>query len=521
MAQSSTSGTSSRKHTRDHDSASVSSRIGDVSEWEANEALRQRELEEAKGRAAQMEKTMRWWSDCTANWREKWSKVRNERNKAREECKQLRTKLEVSVKEASTYKRSKEDLESQNEQLKKEIEKIHLLLLKHAGQFDSQIFEALGEDPLKDFAFSNGSPTKDVTGINSPLRDLLSDCERQNGVSSSQSNPECDSTGHLDLELKDRDTDINLRLENDLESLRGAIPKQRITIKAPLAVDDDMIHKMSMLQLKLEEATKTIGIEREEKDSLQRLLDRINNELHEEKEKCDELRDAKQDAMRQLLNLQDDHEKEIQLIKADLLDEASNREGTDKKLNDLRAELERLQAENASEWAKRERLETEKLALERDNKKLRSEIRDMQDRLERKSNRTLSTSDMEIRHLQQEICDRNKEIADLRHSQSKLKKIVQDKMTELAHATRRAEQYESEVKKLRTRVEELKKDLAIAEDELDTVQNHSRKLQRTNDELQEQVDNFQVQLQHLHTSMEKEDGGEEMAVFDEETDCIT
>jgi hypothetical protein len=39
------------------------------------QAARQRELEEARARAAQMEKTMRWWSDCTANWREKWSKV--------------------------------------------------------------------------------------------------------------------------------------------------------------------------------------------------------------------------------------------------------------------------------------------------------------------------------------------------------------------------------------------------------------------------------------------------------------
>lgn len=69
----------------------------------------------------------------------------------------------------------------------------------------------------------------------------------------------------------------------------------------------------------------------------------------------------------------------------------------------------------------------------------------------------------------------------------------------MAHAVRRAEQYESEVKKLRNRVEELKRDLAVAEDELDTAANNIRKQQRTNDELQEQVDNFQVQLQHLHT----------------------
>lgn len=47
-------------------------------EWEIRESQRQRELEEAKGRAAQMEKTMKWWSECTSNWREKWAKVKIE-----------------------------------------------------------------------------------------------------------------------------------------------------------------------------------------------------------------------------------------------------------------------------------------------------------------------------------------------------------------------------------------------------------------------------------------------------------
>lgn len=81
---------------------------------------------------------MKWWSDCTANWREKWSKVRNERNKAREEAKQLRTSLEASIKESNSYKREKNDLELQITQLKKEMEKIHMLLMKHAGQFNNK-----------------------------------------------------------------------------------------------------------------------------------------------------------------------------------------------------------------------------------------------------------------------------------------------------------------------------------------------------------------------------------------------
>lgn len=107
---------------------------------------------------------MRWWSDCTANWREKWSKVRNERNKVREEAKQLRTKLDSALKDANVYKTEKQDLELQNDELKREIERIHIMLLKHAGQFDGQLLEALGEDPLKDFSFSVGqessSPVK-------------------------------------------------------------------------------------------------------------------------------------------------------------------------------------------------------------------------------------------------------------------------------------------------------------------------------------------------------------------------
>lgn len=196
-------------------------------------ALRQRELEEARARAAQMEKTMRWWSDCTANWREKWSKVRNERNKVREEAKQLRTKLETALKDTNTYKTEKQELELQNDQLKREIEKIHILLLKHAGQLDGQLFEALGEDPLKDFG---GVPQE-----------------------SQQS-----ETVENDVQQKD----ISCIEEYVLQ---GAVPKNKDggdgDVKSPNQgeeYDEEfLIQKMSMLQLRLEQVTKTLQVERE------------------------------------------------------------------------------------------------------------------------------------------------------------------------------------------------------------------------------------------------------------------
>lgn len=54
----------------------------------------------------------------------------------------------------------------------------------------------------------------------------------------------------------------------------------------------------------------------------------------------------------------------------------------------------------------------------------------------------------------------------MRHIHTKVKKQYQEKTAELAHANRRVEQHEAEVKKLRLRVEELKKELGQAEDEV-------------------------------------------------------
>lgn len=76
--------------------------------------------------------------------------------------------------------------------------------------------------------------------------------------------------------------------------------------------------------------------------------------------------------------------------------------------------------------------------------------------------------------------------------------------TELGHAVRRAEQYESEVKRLRSRVEELKRELATAEDELDAACNHVRRLQRANEEMSGQSEGLQLQIQHLQTRYDQQ-----------------
>lgn len=137
------------------------------SDWESREELRLRELEEARARAAQMEKTMRWWSDCTANWREKWSKVRAERNKCREEVRLLRQKLEALSKELTAVKREKQELFNENEQLRLEAAWIkngqdgeHTVDNKLVSEKESVILNIPEQEPVRDVGREKTSKNK-------------------------------------------------------------------------------------------------------------------------------------------------------------------------------------------------------------------------------------------------------------------------------------------------------------------------------------------------------------------------
>uniref|UniRef100_A0A0X3PGU5 Coiled-coil domain-containing protein 102A n=1 Tax=Schistocephalus solidus TaxID=70667 RepID=A0A0X3PGU5_SCHSO len=74
-----------------HDTANASGMHSDFSH--------DRELAELRARCTQLEKTVRWWSDCTTTWRDKWSCIRNERNLARDELKRTKAALAAAERE--------------------------------------------------------------------------------------------------------------------------------------------------------------------------------------------------------------------------------------------------------------------------------------------------------------------------------------------------------------------------------------------------------------------------------------
>ncbi|XP_063439661.1 coiled-coil domain-containing protein 102A-like [Mytilus trossulus] len=411
-------------------------------DWDDRDEIRTRELEEARARATQMEKTMRWWSDCTSNWREKWSKVRNERNKAREENRQLRTKLEAMAKECTASKRQSEELKVKNVELQKQLG-INVDAAADDNVTVNDVDKKSDSSPAKKSESNKASPVSDVRRKSHPKSEDDSD----------------------DFELAEE--------------------------------------KTNLAGLKLDEAQKTLIAERGEKSVLMKTIEKLQLELNSQKTKYDDLKQSKQEALLEITKLKESNKDELSRVTVELEDEAVNRSNMEKKLSELRRELERLQRENAEEYGKRERLETDKFSLERENKKIRIQIEDLKEQIDRKSQQTSAMANSDVKSLQTDLSASNKELNDLKVAYTRLKKTLQEKNTELDHSKRRAEQYEADVKKLRVRIEELKKDLANAEDEADAQGNSLRKQQRENDDLQEQLENLQVQLNHAQNRLQR------------------
>ncbi|XP_059385786.1 coiled-coil domain-containing protein 102A isoform X2 [Carassius carassius] len=435
-------------------------------DWESREELRLRELEEARARAAQMEKTMRWWSDCTANWREKWSKVRAERNRARDEVRQLRQRLDALTKELTGARRERQELVAENEQLRLEAQRVR----------------AEQNSPANTSTAPASNSSTASTHSNQPREpDIKQDNQDEENMRDGPGSPEQEPVRDVDTDKPDKQKELELleallRAKSDApdswdirsaSSLRSVLSRQdrsRLLWEDLAALEEDS-GKLNALQLRLDESQKVLLKEREDKHALIKNIEKLEVELSQWKLKYEELNKSKQEALKQ---------------------------------------MERLQVENAAEWGRRERLETEKLALERENKKLRTQMEDLEEQLARKRRQAASALDTDLKTIQCELFERNKELADLRHVHSKVKKQYQEKMAELAHANRRVEQHETEVKKLRLRVEELKKELGQAEDELDEAHNQTRKLQRSLDEQVEQTENLQVQLEHLQSRLRRQ-----------------
>ncbi|XP_053915006.1 coiled-coil domain-containing protein 102B [Cuculus canorus] len=322
------------------------------SDWEISKAVIIHELEEVKARAAQMEKTMRWWSDCTANWREKWSKVRSERNKALEEARQLRITLDTVVKELSMLKKINKELVNEKENLE------HVTAWK--TEFSCSEISCIKKD-LNHLTFLEREPVKELNKTNKiPVAEgTKKDLEEIK-----------DQTNHnKKITVKNPDS-----FPNGVHSICSEEPEKSLDNTAK-TTKNDLIH-FSALHLHLTEMQKILQKEREMNMFLEKEIEMRENELFLWKLKYEELRETKLERLKQP------------------------------------PQLERLQFENTSEWGKREKqnLEEENRRLKLHVKEIQEFLE-----MKNKATLTTSNCDHQNVQSKPLVKDKNKETEESKH----------------------------------------------------------------------------------------------------------
>lgn len=157
------------------------------------------------------------------------------------------------MKDSHSYKREKHDLESQITQLKKEMEKIHMCLIKHAGQH---------KEPEREIS---GSPIDQLS--NDGLKNVNSEDGLVTKARSFSENENSSDGGKLDIEEYVLQGAIKKDIKNvdvDYEE-KQLLQKLKTSTKSDEAEDDHdyLTQKIKMLQLRLDDAQKAICSEKE------------------------------------------------------------------------------------------------------------------------------------------------------------------------------------------------------------------------------------------------------------------
>jgi len=389
----------------------------------------QTEVVSLKKQSSQMKATIKWWSEKSNNWKNKWSVVKHE-------CKLLN-------KEIQRISNSETELFNQLEVFKQQRQ----LLIQE----------------------------------NKRLRSIMND-----------------------KKLSIHESDTSSAYSNDISVNRDATVSKSSNQEFDKVLESEMLQKNSALQLKVDESSKTIQAERDAKLSLNKTIESLENELSDLKNKFQEVKTTKQETLKQMARAQESHRCEIVRMNENLEEESKGRTQLERKLQELREEIEQLQNENTLEWGKRERLESEKLQLERENKRLKSTNEEMKVAMGRKSKMAGEDRSNELKQAQAQLNEFSKELMDLRRQSNRDRKQLQERSEEVQHHRRRSDQHEQEVRGLRGRVEEMKKMQATTEDENDNLQNQNRRFQRLIEEKEEENEELQLQYNQLQARVRNE-----------------
>nr|XP_033781364.1 coiled-coil domain-containing protein 102A-like [Geotrypetes seraphini] len=117
------------------------------------------ELAETKLVASNLEKTVRWWAECTSKWRERWSRASAERNRAKKEVRALRQQVEQLGREMQELREQLEEARKRQSRGTVDGERLNAPKALPGGERASETQEQAGEKSSKEEQVGKTPPT--------------------------------------------------------------------------------------------------------------------------------------------------------------------------------------------------------------------------------------------------------------------------------------------------------------------------------------------------------------------------
>ncbi|CAL9701854.1 unnamed protein product [Knipowitschia caucasica] len=250
-------------------------------------------------------------------------------------------------------------------------------------------------------------------------------------------------------------------------------------------LQDELLHKEADLQKCLKVRDEAIL----EKEALER-------KLHDLEIEAETRNNTKEDTSRHVKLLED----RVAQLEMDLDEERQSGDQLMNRIDRGREQVEQMRNELLQERASRQDLECDKVALERQNKDLKSRVTHLES--SQKSNKEGQISQLEgrVQELEERLEAEERERGNLQLVNRRLERKVKEMVMQVEEEQNALL---DEKNQLNLRVKALKRQMDEAEEEIDRLENGKKKLQRELDDQQETNDQLQSQLKAMRSEMRR------------------
>ncbi|XP_013083692.2 myosin heavy chain, non-muscle isoform X1 [Biomphalaria glabrata] len=189
-------------------------------------------------------------------------------------------------------------------------------------------------------------------------------------------------------------------------------------------------------------------------------------------------------------------EARITELEDELEEEHNNSELANDKARKALLQMEQMATDLASERTVSQKLENQRLALERQNKEMRDKLQELEGQNRARTKATIAALESKVANLEEQLDQEAKERASLARNNRKMEKRLKELMLQVEDERRSADQYKDQVDKVNNRVKALKRQLDEAEEEIARSSGQKRKLQR---ELDEQMEANEAMTREMST----------------------